>query len=51
MYIFRPNEEGSDYARKLLGTGLVLTVRPTTAAVKVTESAREIYVGDRVEIQ
>ena len=49
--IYRPNESGPDYARKLLGTGFVVTVRPASSAVKITESAREVYVGDRVEIQ
>jgi len=51
LSVFRPNEAGPAYERKLLGTGLVLTVRPASSAVKLTESAREILVGDRVEIQ
>lgn len=51
LNIFRPNAGGPEYARKMLGTGLVITVQPGTAAVKIAESVREIYPGDRVELR
>ncbi len=51
VYIFRPNEGGPEFARKLLGTGLVITARADTSAIKITESAREITMGDLVELQ
>ena len=51
LTVYRANELGPKFARKLLGRGVVVTVQPSTAAVKLTDSFVEIYVGDGVEIQ
>ena len=51
LSIFRPNEAGPEYARKMLGLAMVVTTRPKTAAVKFLVSVRGVHRGDRVEIQ
>jgi hypothetical protein len=42
---------GADLPRDVLGEGIVLRVGPNAATVLLTESTRDIYVGDHVEIE
>jgi hypothetical protein len=42
--------DNGDLPRKVLGEGVVLTVDGDTSAVKVVQSAREVRLGDRVEV-
>jgi len=46
LTVYRPNGE---LPRMNLGQALVLTVEPETSTVKITESVREMELGDRVE--
>ena len=49
--LFSSNDAGSSYERNMLGSGVVITVHGNTSAVKILDSYREIYIGDRVELQ
>jgi hypothetical protein len=42
---------GTDLPRDILGEGIVLRVGPNAATVMLTDSVREIYVGDIVELE
>jgi len=47
LTIYRDN---GDLPRKVLGEAVVLTVDGDTSAVKIVQSAREVRLGDRVEV-
>jgi hypothetical protein len=47
LTLFRENGE---LPRLMLGQGVVLTVEEGTSTVKITNSVREVYTGDRVEV-
>jgi Flagellar assembly protein T, C-terminal domain len=42
---------GADLPRDVLGEGIVLRVGPNAATVLLTDSLRDIYVGDNVELE
>jgi len=41
----------SDLPRDILGEGIVLRVGPNASTVLVTDSLREIFIGDYVELE
>ena len=42
---------GAELPRDVLGEGIVLRVGPNAATVLLTDSLREIYIGDYVELE
>lgn len=51
LTIFRDNPEGDELPRVNLGQAVVLMTEPRTAVVRISMSVRDIYLGDRVEMQ
>jgi hypothetical protein len=45
------NWKWSDVPREILGEGIVLNVSQNASTVLITDSLREIYAGDYIEIQ
>jgi hypothetical protein len=41
----------SDLPREILGEGLVVNVSPNSSSVLITDSVREIYAGDYIEVE
>lgn len=51
LSIYRENPEGEDLPRVNLGEAVVLMTDSRTSVVRISHSAREIYLGDMVEAQ